>query len=1082
MEKQIKHKTSLRRKIAFLIVFSCLIVMLTGFGLGYLWGFNLLRTTIGESHVSMADLISESVSRILNEEVSDLHIYMSLPLRRGMIEKQNLKYRGMNEEAVSRYFKDMDEKWKGTQKDNPLIEELLATETSNRLKSLVAGDAGIAEIFMTDVQGGLVASSNKTSDFYQADEIWWQKAFNNGKGADFIGDAELDTSSNVISISLAVPIRGDSGEVIGACKAVMDVNRLFEPLKDFVIGKTGHAVLINKKGVIIFQEDITPLSQSLTSEENLQKILETPKGWIITSKPNEHNKKTFIAFTASNYSLFLREGILWKVCVGQNADEVFAPLNTLMFQLFIVVILAAAILVLASAVFSAAFIKPLIELRNATEKIAKGDLDYHIEVKTGDEIEEFADFFNRMTDELKKSTRSVSALNKEITERKKVEYALKESEERYRVLYDSSRDAIMTLMPGGKFLSGNPATLEMFGCKDEKEFISKTPADLSPEYQPDGELSSVRAKQMMDMAMEKGSHFFEWTHKNVGGKNFFATVLLTRMKMGNKEFLQATVRDISVSKNIETKVRQAAEEWQRTFDSIADLVFIQDTNFVILKANRAFAEAIKMKPEDIIGKKCYDLLHGRDKPWPNCPFEKTKHDSKAHTEEVDDPNIGLPLSVSTSPIFDKKGKLVGSVHIAQDIRARKKAEKVFQDTKDELEKQTWGLRKSNEAIKSLYKELEGSNKELQKLDQLKSDFVSTVSHELRTPLSITKEGISLVLDRVTGDISGKQEKILSTARDNIDRLARIINDLLDISKIEAGKVDLKKALVDLSGKIKDDCTLWKIDADKKNQTLQISVPDSPVSIYVDPDKMDQILLNLVSNAVKYTPDKGKIKVELKDKEGEVEVSISDTGVGIAKEDFHKLFGKFQQFSRAIGPGAKGTGLGLAIVKQLVEMHKGNIRVESELHKGSKFIFSIPKLDVEEVFREYISSGIKQAADRKTHLSLLIVHVVNFKQIFEELGYDKAHALLKDIAKETKGSLRRRADSVVRDTGDLIVLLFDTRKEDVAVVRKRVEKTISDYLSGGKEKFLKNISITFGNATYPDEAITDEELLKKARPA
>ena len=1082
MEKQIKHKTSLRRKIAITILFSCAIIMLIGFGFGYFWGFNLLRNTIAENHIRMAKLIAESVNRILTEEISDLHIYTSSQSRKSMAEKQNLKYAGMDEEDISRYFKTMDEKWKEPQKDNPLVKKILETETSNRLKSIVDEDSGVVEMFMTDRQGGLVASSGKTSDFYQADEVWWQKTFNNGKGEDFIGDTELDESSKTIGLSLAVPIKDDSGEVIGICKAVISVDRLFEPLKGFVFGKTGHALLINEKGVMIFHADTIPLTQNLTTEANLQKILETEEGWMITSKFYQHGKKIFVTFTPITHPLFLLEGISWKVCIEQDIEEAFAPLNVLMFQLFILVILATTVLVSVSAVFSAAFVKPLLELQKATEKIAKGDLDYRIKIKTNDEIEEFADSFNQMTDDLKKTTTSVDALNKEITEREKAEYALKENEERYRVLYDSSHDAIMTLIPGGKFLSGNPATIKIFGCKDEKEFISKSPADLSPEYQPDGALSSVKAKQMMDMAMEKGSHFFEWTHKRVDGQNFLATVLLTLMKLKDKELLQATVRDITVFKDIEVKVRQAAEEWQRTFDSISDLVFVQDTNFIILKANKAFAEAIKMKPADIVGKKCYELLHGRDKPWPDCPFDKTKHDLKAHTEEVDDPNIGLPLSVSTSPIFDKKGKLVGSVHIAQDISVRKKTEKVLQDTKDELEKQTWGLKKSNEAIKSLYEELEGSNRALKKLDQLKSDFVSTVSHELRTPLSITKEGISLVLDKVTGDINGKQEKILSTAKDNIDRLARIINDLLDISKIEAGKVELKKALIDLSSVIKNIRETWKLEMEKKRQDLQISLPDHPVSIYVDPDKMNQILDNLVSNAVKYTPEKGKVKLELKDKKGEVEVSVSDTGIGIAEDDLHKVFDKFQQFGRAIGPGAKGTGLGLSIVKQLVEMHKGNIHIESKLHKGSKFIFSIPKLDVEEVFREYISSGIKQAAEKKTHLSLMVIHGANFKQILKDLGYDKAHALLKDIAKEAKGALRRRADTVVRDTGDLIVLLFDTRKEDVEVVRARIKKTINAYLSDGKEKFLKNISITFGNATYPDEAITDEELLKKARPA
>ena len=139
--------------------------------------------------------------------------------------------------------------------------------------------------------------------------------------------------------------------------------------------------------------------------------------------------------------------------------------------------------------------------------------------------------------------------------------------------------------------------------------------------------------------------------------------------------------------------------------------------------------------------------------------------------------------VTTSPIFDAKGKLIGTVHVAQDITKIKEAEEKIRESRDELEAQAWGLKKTNEAVRLLYKELEEKNKELQKLDQLKSEFVSTVSHELRTPLSIIKEGISLILDKVTGEINDKQERYLTISRQNVDRLERIINDLLNISKI-----------------------------------------------------------------------------------------------------------------------------------------------------------------------------------------------------------------------------------------------------------------------------------------------------------
>ena len=134
---------------------------------------------------------------------------------------------------------------------------------------------------------------------------------------------------------------------------------------------------------------------------------------------------------------------------------------------------------------------------------------------------------------------------KDITEYKNQGKALCESEIKYKTIFDSSADAIMLLVPGKEFSAGNAATIKLFGCKDEKEFVSKSPDDLSPEYQPDGQLSSVKAQEMMRLAMERGSNFFEWTHRRMNGEEFFATVLLTRMEFGGQAILQAIVHDIT---------------------------------------------------------------------------------------------------------------------------------------------------------------------------------------------------------------------------------------------------------------------------------------------------------------------------------------------------------------------------------------------------------------------------------------------------------------------------------------------------------------------------------------------------------
>jgi len=407
-------------------------------------------------------------------------------------------------------------------------------------------------------------------------------------------------------------------------------------------------------------------------------------------------------------------------------------------------------------------------------------------------------------------------------------------------------------------------------------------------------------------------------------------------------------------------------------------------------------------------------------------------------------------------------------------------QKTIKEANDEVEIQTWGLKKTNEAIKLLYKELDSKNKELQKLDKLKSDFVSTVSHELRTPLTITKEGISLILDEITGKINDQQRRYLNIARDNIDRLSRLINDLLDMSKIEAGKIELKKSLVEITNFVKETCARWELEFKKKKQNFTLLKPGSKIFIYLDQDKIERVLNNLISNAVKYSCGGCNIQVELKDEKDFVEISVTDNGKGIAKEDLPKVFSKFYQFGRTEGPGEKGTGLGLAITKELVEMHQGTIEVDSDLGKGSKFTFTLPKMDYEIIFKEYINKGIKDAEEKKASLSLIVARIPQFNKIQEKLGYEGAHGFLCDIEKAINASLRRKADTVIRDTGELIIILFDTAKENVYTVKARIQNAVMDHARNMKDDILRNITVIFGSATYPDDAKNDDGLLDKAR--
>lgn len=238
-----------------------------------------------------------------------------------------------------------------------------------------------------------------------------------------------------------------------------------------------------------------------------------------------------------------------------------------------------------------------------------------------------------------------------------------------------------------------------------------------------------------------------------------------------------------------------------------------------------------------------------------------------------------------------------------------------------------------------------TEEKLRKALAVKDEFTSTVSHELRTPLAICKEAISLVLRGKVGAVMNeKQKEILKMANSNLDRLGFLINDILDMAKVDAGKMKLRKEDVNITEVVRENCTEWKLRAWLKKVELDLIAPDKTITLLADKMKLVQILSNLIHNAIKFTPEGGEIKVGVKERSNEVEISVKDTGPGISREDMPKLFEKFQQFRRIYGPGLQGTGLGLSIVKSLVTLHGGQVRVESELGKGSTFSFTIPKYE------------------------------------------------------------------------------------------------------------------------------------------
>lgn len=241
----------------------------------------------------------------------------------------------------------------------------------------------------------------------------------------------------------------------------------------------------------------------------------------------------------------------------------------------------------------------------------------------------------------------------------------------------------------------------------------------------------------------------------------------------------------------------------------------------------------------------------------------------------------------------------------------------------------------------LYEEIKKTNIKLEKLERLKSEFISIVSHELRTPITSIKNSLDMMMSGRMGVITDTQNHFLQLAGRNLDRLSGIVNDLLDLSKIEAGKMEYRFKSYNILDTVKFVFSTFEPVAKKKNIAISLVAEFDNYPVFADSGKIEQILTNLVSNAVKFTHDNGEICIKTGLDGNNVKISVKDTGIGIKEEDTHKVFDKFQQIESSLSRTVGGTGLGLTIAKELVEAHKGKIWFESEFKKGTTFSFTIP---------------------------------------------------------------------------------------------------------------------------------------------
>jgi PAS domain S-box-containing protein len=540
--------------------------------------------------------------------------------------------------------------------------------------------------------------------------------------------------------------------------------------------------------------------------------------------------------------------------------------------------------------------------------------------------------------------------------------------------------------------------------------------------------------------------------------------------------LHGVLRDITERKRADEAIEQAAREWRETFDSISDAISIHSKDGQLRRVNLAFADTFHMEPCRLIGKHCHELMHGMNGAVPACPHQETLQTGKPARSEFFEPNLGIHLEVTTSPIFDKRGEVTSTVHITRDTTERRQAEEALRKSEEKfrvifdsiadgisvIDLTTGNLIDTNEAAlrmfnfarkdvigrpayeliaekdrekamvdlqktlekghsglnewcligkggtehdceatsavirdsagkpiylvnamrdiserKRIEKELRDYRYNLEKMveertaelaraktiaeqaSKAKTDFLANMSHEIRTPLTAVIGFSELLYDEVSGPINDKQKKHLGYVTSSGQHLLSLINDILDLSKVEAGKMELLPTTFSIADLLKTSFSYIAEKALKHNIHLMSEISEEVNVIEADERKVKQVIFNLLSNAVKFTPDGGSVSVgadivngcsesipaivrrSLSDTEC-VLVKVKDTGIGIAKKDQAKVFEEFSQIEEPYTKKYEGTGLGLALSKKLVELHGGKIWFDSEgKGKGCTFYFALP---------------------------------------------------------------------------------------------------------------------------------------------
>jgi signal transduction histidine kinase len=790
-------------------------------------------------------------------------------------------------------------------------------------------------------------------------------------------------------MTIAIRSGGDDGPV-----TVADVNLKFiwDVVSRIKIGDKGKAYVVDSKGFLVADPDIGLVLRK-TNLSNLAHVKAALGGGnpdALAMVSNDAQGKAVLNSVASI------DVLGWKVFVEQPVSEVYAKLDAAILRTGLLLLGGLAVSALGALALARGMVRPIRTLADGAQRIGAGELEQRIEVRTGDELEALADRFNTMSAQLRES---YAGLERKVEERTtELKNALEQQtaiSEILRVISGSPGDVRPMLDAVAeralKLCEAAEATIVLvdgdvlkFGaCYGDTPTLREGETMLLSRGSATGRAVIDRVViHMEDLALapEEEYPLGRELQRRIGHHAILSVPLMREdraigaIALWRMEARRFTDKQVAL---IETFAQQAAI-------AIANVRLFNETKEA-LEQQTAISEILRVisgSPNDVqpvldaIAERAARLCDAAAASIYLTEGNALRHlASQGPSADPVDHVETLPIdgrSLSGRALLDHRTIQVGDMQ-AEGAQyplsvefARRMGSRTIVVVPLYREGQPFGtillrrmqVRRFTEreigllatfgdqaAIAlgnvQLFREIEDKSRQLEIANKHKSEFLANMSHELRTPLNAIIGFSEVLLERLFGELNDKQDDYLKDIHTSGRHLLALINDILDLSKVEAGRMELELSTFDLAGAVSNAMTLIRERAQRHAIELAVDVDPQIGAIVADERKFKQILLNLLSNAVKFTPDGGRIDVAARRDGAEVALAVHDTGIGIAPADQDAVFEEFRQVGRDYTNKQEGTGLGLALTRKFVELHGGRIWLQSEPGKGSTFTFTIP---------------------------------------------------------------------------------------------------------------------------------------------